>query len=944
MVMVAVQLVDFMDARPLPGATLDFTLTVVPRFPVSLPEDPGPELEPRPDSRFAETLRERVTTDADGRASVVFDDAEVFARLAALERQERPQRAVDAVGTLRAGATILGIRFDRRDLAFLLPQNATLERALPVDLGMSIVGHTTPTTVRLWFHLPFQPDVEHEFACDVMTVPVNAPRAGPLPLEGRLLRRTFPVAFNQPANTAVIDVTDLAPDHVHEYALVLRTSSRQFAFVVGRFRTPDASQSGLAIAFGSCHLPVLTGTPEEPSEEARRSLELWQRLADRTDFEALLLIGDQIYGDEIDTKWADTDDWFTLYTRRYRQLWAYRPVREVLRTTPTYMILDDHDVKDDFGVVPFDEPGDTRVPDALRAYRVFQHAHNPGGPDGPLHFSFTWGPASFFVSDGRTNLGKSSDAPVLGRDQRAAIETWASSPETLASDVIFFVAPVPFALLPSELIRKVVDELSEEAFSTAGFLVGLALGLSPIPIPPFPGGGTGIGNAAVLGATGFLAAELAENHIDRNLLVKGDLGERWDRTQNQPDLIWLLDLLFDLANGVLAADQPPRKRAVFILSGDIHSGTMHLIRSLPEGRGNQHAANPLITQLTSSALSHTPVDSELWIAALSKIDDDLDIDVKPLGVLKLFDGGFDWETLAKDLTNIEEVFGKGKGAYFLDPDHDRRYLTQFSGLLMERTVGFVRVTRSDAQRRSYRFELVIEGQLSSPLRSVIDIDLDAPSPPGLKIIPQPITFGSVPLGEVRTRTLTIENASGANVDVSIAPSPTVSPFTWPSFSGVLTHRAQQQITVQFRPSSNAFVDATLTVTSNAPGSPQSVTLTGKGPGGIPPDPGPGLPTSLDVSPTVMSFGAGPLGTVRRRTLTIGNMTGAMVNLSVSPPPAGPFRWTAFTGTLAHGARRQIEVQFRATSNAIAGATLTITSNTRGSPQSVTMTGKGPGGF
>ena len=122
----------------------------------------------------------------------------------------------------------------------------------------------------------------------------------------------------------------------------------------GRFRTPTAGQRDLAFAFGSCHLPVVTGTPDDPSPEALRSLELWQRLDDRDDSEMLLLTGDQIYGDDIEEKWPDDID-FVRYLRRYRQLWAHRPTRSVLRSMPTYMILDDHDVADDYGIGDVDD-------------------------------------------------------------------------------------------------------------------------------------------------------------------------------------------------------------------------------------------------------------------------------------------------------------------------------------------------------------------------------------------------------------------------------------------------------------------------------------------------------------------------------------------------------------------------------------------------------------
>ena len=88
------------------------------------------------------------------------------------------------------------------------------------------------------------------------------------------------------------------------------------------------------------------------------------------------------------------DTWFERYVGRYHQFFSYWPMREVMRRTPTYMIFDDHDVKDDWGITEVQDEG--RVDAALDAYRRFQQAHNPGGADRPaFHYDFTWGPAAF---------------------------------------------------------------------------------------------------------------------------------------------------------------------------------------------------------------------------------------------------------------------------------------------------------------------------------------------------------------------------------------------------------------------------------------------------------------------------------------------------------------------------------------------------------------------
>jgi hypothetical protein len=216
---------------------------------------------------------------------------------------------------------------------------------------------------------------------------------------------------------------------------------------------------------------------------------------------------------------------------------------------------------------------------------------------------------------------------------------------------------------------------------------------------------------------------------------------------------------------------------------------------------------------------------------------------------------------------------------------------------------------------------------------------------GLNLRPPVINFGSVPIETVRTRELTIENLTGLSVSMSFPASP-AGPFTWPAFTGELADGAERTFSLEFRAASNAIERVTLTVTSTAPGSPHSVGLVGKGPGGFPdPDPEPDLPTRLEFVPQLVNFGSVPIGTVRTRTLTIRNPTTSAVNLSFNASPAGsPFGWSAFSGTLGSGQARIVNITFRPASGAIAQGALIVTSTAGGSPHSIGLIGKGPGGF
>jgi hypothetical protein len=113
--------------------------------------------------------------------------------------------------------------------------------------------------------------------------------------------------------------------------------------------------------------------------------------------DALLLLGDQIYADDVspeteafiaergrrngapDDEVADFEE----YTRLYREAWSDPVVRWVLSTLPTSMIFDDHDVHDDWNTSAAwvqtmrQKPWwEERIVGGLTSYWVYQHLGN----------------------------------------------------------------------------------------------------------------------------------------------------------------------------------------------------------------------------------------------------------------------------------------------------------------------------------------------------------------------------------------------------------------------------------------------------------------------------------------------------------------------------------------------------------------------------------------
>jgi hypothetical protein len=214
--------------------------------------------------------------------------------------------------------------------------------------------------------------------------------------------------------------------------------------------------------------------------------------------------------------------------------------------------------------------------------------------------------------------------------------------------------------------------------------------------------------------------------------------------------------------------------------------------------------------------------------------------------------------------------------------------------------------------------------------------------------PTVVSFGSVPLGQIDRRTLTITNSADALIHVSFPASVAGDVFSWAAFDDDLASGEARTVELTFQPASSEFTDAAInavrTVVDSGATSSHQVTLSGKGPGGLPP-PGPDLPDRLFIGPNVLAFGPVTIGGSRTLTFRIANETGAPKEISVAPPPPGSaFEWQPFDRRLAHGEKRIVAVTFRPSSNAVVKGTVMVASNTSASPQSVGLLGKGPGGF
>src|SRR5207245_2525369 len=140
------------------------------------------------------------------------------------------------------------------------------------------------------------------------------------------------------------------------------------------------------------------------------------------------------------------------------------------------------------------------------------------------------------------------------------------------------------------------------------------------------------------------------------------------------------------------------------------------------------------------------------------------------------------------------------------------------------------------------------------------------------------------------------------------------------------------ISVTFKPTASGTRSAALSVTDNAAGSPQKVTLSGIG-------------TTAKLSPTSLNFGTVAIGTTsaaKTVTLTDVGTTSLSINgVAITGTNAGDFAQTHTCGSsLAAGASCTISVTFKPTASGTRSAALSVTDNAAGSPQKVPVSGIG----
>ncbi len=255
-----------------------------------------------------------------------------------------------------------------------------------------IIGHTAHNTCKIW---------------------VRGDRRNPvafLTVMGDELKRSYKMTLQETFGfTGVFNVKTLQPESKYECSVSFgetegdRPEARvEYGQCIGGFRTFPApgEKNNLNFLFGSCNLHSL-GIIQNPDPKYRTLLKLVR--SDSVDL--MIHCGDQIYYD-IPGFMKDPD--VKEYREKYIDAWGdSRPTRKLLTVLPHYMMMDDHELVNNFSN-DMDTPPSGASPDdikkhGVRVYREFQHIHNPHTyGNQALYYHFNYGEIQIFCMDTRT--------------------------------------------------------------------------------------------------------------------------------------------------------------------------------------------------------------------------------------------------------------------------------------------------------------------------------------------------------------------------------------------------------------------------------------------------------------------------------------------------------------------------------------------------------------
>jgi alkaline phosphatase D len=202
-----------------------------------------------------------------------------------------------------------------------------------------------------------------------------------------------------------------------------------------RLRTqPGKIASPRAYIVGSCRYLRMTADIPSAPHLGDRIFASISRLSQAASvpISAMLMTGDQVYVDDMNFLAPDRE--YQEILAKYRSAFSQPHIAKLISNVPTYMILDDHEIEDNWPANK--KNGDEYLyKNAMAAYELYQASHSPahelnalGQITHPLKrywYQFDDGDIEWFVTDSRTRRSLSTtDRRILDIEQEQALCNW----------------------------------------------------------------------------------------------------------------------------------------------------------------------------------------------------------------------------------------------------------------------------------------------------------------------------------------------------------------------------------------------------------------------------------------------------------------------------------------------------------------------------------------
>ena len=233
------------------------------------------------------------------------------------------------------------------------------------------------------------------------------------------------------------------------------------------------------------------------------------------------------------------------------------------------------------------------------------------------------------------------------------------------------------------------------------------------------------------------------------------------------------------------------------------------------------------------------------------------------------------------------------------------------------------------------FAVVVSNSAGSATSNAATLTVNNAPAPAIQLSSTSISFSNDVVGSSASQALIITNTGTATLSVSQINA-TGAAFGVSGFSLPLSVNAGQQatVTVKFNPTSAGTVSGNISIVSNAPTTPTSVSLSGSAVAAT---------YTLTVSPTSLSFGNVTTGTSSpAQSVTVTNTGNSSVTVSSITPSGAGYSLSGGGApvTLTPSQNLALSVTFDPAAAGSVSGSISIASNATGSPAVINLSGTG----